>query len=1363
MSSYSPDMKQTEVSPDQTGHEAERETSKTPAGPGSQAAASGADPAGAGDPAAALHTVTAGIRSGISPLQFMDSIDAGGQQMGNRAFMHWVGQLHEERQAGATREIAAQGLQGPGRPLTHLDTLQRAFGHHDIRGMREHTGTVAGSALDALDAEGYTRGGRMALAGAPDLFTQAHEAAHGVQQAALGERMALPGGIGMAGDPYERQADAVARAVLRGESAQPLLDQVTAGPVQVNAASASAAAPVQMRRKKNRRAGAPRPGNAPGQDLPAAEEEAQELVDFAGEAELQPPLDGGVDPQQLAAALNQLEQAAGEAANLAGQPDVQPSAGSSMDISPFEEHPDPGQFIDNPLYLSLGGDEPELQQGLADLDQVALELTDLAGELTQQQAAGGGVTDQQPGDEERDYPATIANYLFPGAQPAGDDDARGTRERYLTYFFPMVTYLYSCLKDRAGQVQTDEHGACSLRGILNMLATVMFGVMMAAPGLPLDVINNLLGGVAKVIVMLSSILGLPADWLLKLYQKKHPPTDDDRKRVTADDALVYPPRHIPEWLVSLGFSGYFQVALSQGSISPSQWVQPWTPLRISVIAGRSIADLVLVNILFGGLAKWIGKNVLMEKLGWGPTRAIVYLLSLPAIFAPVIDYIASYLLIPELSIYLTWQNINQEDGTVPYSETTATFIGYAALGMLVQYLAGILLILFLLFRIGAGNDPWRKQFYAISNKLLRYIAISLASARNAIINILALSNFAALVATNVIGPLARDFGQGGACIWPLAAAGVCGELADDFDLFNFAGSIEKGKDNLPPEHLDIIRAFPGLVGVLGLGIPIATVIALLCRKRWAGRGAAEPDRGGRGAGRRGRSRRTGHGTSWLSRRRRRAPDEDRPHLIEEGVEPGRRSDEDEGEVSPHIYSTIPSQFGTVDRRKPGSRPLPPLPPLINEEALAVHEGLSPVATSLCMTFNKMKKPYMSHVRAVVESKHDFGELSLDDANWILNWAKEHPRVEQDVQVRMLEQHATAVVEAQHSPAPSITVQPGAEPASAGLTGEEETMPDSRHGNLVSAEQLAVARRNTPGQPAGAVGFICFRITDMTPQSSLSPEYVASVIKASIKDRKITRAEAREISDWARRYLFRGAPAPRSRKDSSSSSSSSSYMRMSGPAGSTHHPALPVSAHSGSAPQPSTPASDVPGTAFHAPGQTHGSPTWTDYSPETSDTGSSSASSMQSDSTAQDIQDHIIMTTENLRSLARVEYLIESKVRGREITQAEAGEMRDSASRYIFRGASPPAPEEARGSPALTDYSPKTSEIGSSSASSMQFDPVQETYDFIINIPGLKVKEMHYVLKSRVKKGLITEDQSEYIEARVREVIVFPPETEESDE
>lgn len=134
----------------------------------------------------ALQTITEGILNGTSPLQFMDSINSGNQQLGNRAFIQFVRGLHARRQEADTHRIAAKGLQGSGQPLTHLNTLQRAFGHHDIRGMREHTGSEAEAALDTLGAEGYTSGGRMAFTGTPDLFTQAHEAAHGVQQEALG-------------------------------------------------------------------------------------------------------------------------------------------------------------------------------------------------------------------------------------------------------------------------------------------------------------------------------------------------------------------------------------------------------------------------------------------------------------------------------------------------------------------------------------------------------------------------------------------------------------------------------------------------------------------------------------------------------------------------------------------------------------------------------------------------------------------------------------------------------------------------------------------------------------------------------------------------------------------------------------------------------------------------------------------------------------------------------------------------------------------------------------------------------------------------------------------------------------------------
>jgi hypothetical protein len=56
--------------------------------------------------------------------------------------------------------------------------IQRAFGRHDVSGVQTH----AAPASEALGALAYTAGSDIPLAGAPDLHTVAHEAAHVVQQ-----------------------------------------------------------------------------------------------------------------------------------------------------------------------------------------------------------------------------------------------------------------------------------------------------------------------------------------------------------------------------------------------------------------------------------------------------------------------------------------------------------------------------------------------------------------------------------------------------------------------------------------------------------------------------------------------------------------------------------------------------------------------------------------------------------------------------------------------------------------------------------------------------------------------------------------------------------------------------------------------------------------------------------------------------------------------------------------------------------------------------------------------------------------------------------------------------------------------------
>lgn len=124
--------------------------------------------------------------------------------------------------AGAdVRAIAAEGTMGHGAPLPFLDEIQRGFGHHDVSGVRAHVGGAAAEASESIGAVAYAAGDDVAFARSPDLHLAAHEAAHVVQQRG-GVR--LSDGVGQSGDEYERHADAVADAVVRGESAEALLD-----------------------------------------------------------------------------------------------------------------------------------------------------------------------------------------------------------------------------------------------------------------------------------------------------------------------------------------------------------------------------------------------------------------------------------------------------------------------------------------------------------------------------------------------------------------------------------------------------------------------------------------------------------------------------------------------------------------------------------------------------------------------------------------------------------------------------------------------------------------------------------------------------------------------------------------------------------------------------------------------------------------------------------------------------------------------------------------------------------------------------------------------------------------------------------
>ena len=193
--------------------------------------ADGIPDSGASAGYAALDSIAGGIGA---PLQFSAAIDVAQRQFGNRATLQFV---HRQQ----VHHVARSGLRATGQPYPFLDEIQRSFGQHDISGLEGHTGEAARAANSELGSTAYHKGGHVAFGQEPTLADAAHEAAHYVQ--GVGSRQ-LKGGVGQAGDVYERHADRVAAAVVSGESAEPLLEQSLGS--SSSPAAATSDAPVQM-------------------------------------------------------------------------------------------------------------------------------------------------------------------------------------------------------------------------------------------------------------------------------------------------------------------------------------------------------------------------------------------------------------------------------------------------------------------------------------------------------------------------------------------------------------------------------------------------------------------------------------------------------------------------------------------------------------------------------------------------------------------------------------------------------------------------------------------------------------------------------------------------------------------------------------------------------------------------------------------------------------------------------------------------------------------------------------------------------------------------------------------------------------
>ncbi|MGB1014802.1 MAG: eCIS core domain-containing protein [Nannocystaceae bacterium] len=123
---------------------------------------------------------------------------------------------------GQLRAGARMGVSGIGQPLPYRQAIQSSFGRHNVSQIQAHIDSAARKGTDTIGAKAFASGEHVAFRSYPDLFMAAHEATHVVQQRG---GVQLFGGIGRAHDPHEQHADAVAREVVAGRSAERLLDR----------------------------------------------------------------------------------------------------------------------------------------------------------------------------------------------------------------------------------------------------------------------------------------------------------------------------------------------------------------------------------------------------------------------------------------------------------------------------------------------------------------------------------------------------------------------------------------------------------------------------------------------------------------------------------------------------------------------------------------------------------------------------------------------------------------------------------------------------------------------------------------------------------------------------------------------------------------------------------------------------------------------------------------------------------------------------------------------------------------------------------------------------------------------------------
>lgn len=170
-------------------------------------------------------------------------------------------------------EAHGGGVHTSSQPLRHHRQISESFGpDHGLEEVRVHRGTEAREASARLGARAATFGDHILDGGAMDLKTEAHEAAHVVQQAH---------GLSAESPELERHADMVAERVARGQSAAGLLSELPRG---------ASGSPGLQRKKEPSADNQLRDNSNSGKFSDIVSEDYHELMKTTAESELNPKL-----------------------------------------------------------------------------------------------------------------------------------------------------------------------------------------------------------------------------------------------------------------------------------------------------------------------------------------------------------------------------------------------------------------------------------------------------------------------------------------------------------------------------------------------------------------------------------------------------------------------------------------------------------------------------------------------------------------------------------------------------------------------------------------------------------------------------------------------------------------------------------------------------------------------------------------------------------------------------------------------------------------------------------------------------------------------------------------------------------------